>query len=50
MMMRNAFILANCTTNTVPNFYSFDYKMIMYFAVGVNCLIIRHWRQIIRQF
>ena len=42
MMMRNAFILTNYIANTVPNFYSFDYKCIADFLTFCKCMIFRH--------
>ena len=48
MIKRNSFILANCTTNTVPNFYLFDYKCFACLLTSSMCMIFRQRCQGIR--
>ena len=49
MIKRSSFILINCTTNTVPNFYFIDNKEIYKLSYLKMCMISRHQCQGIRQ-
>ena len=42
MIKRSSFILINCITNTVPNFYLIDNKLFIDFTRLKMCMISRH--------